>query len=276
MSYIFYNSQSSLGFWEPHSSSVDFCEPNYLHSIYIAETHNVWSSVYISLLPILGMIFCNPLNEWRTIVMYLTLFCVGIGSCFLHGTLHWLSQSADEIPMLWLNLSFIFALYNLGNSRPRKSVSYTGILLFGIGILQTIGYFTMRHIYDFFLFSFISSLLIVILWTIYIVFRDIHSTDYPIRLYLFKNAMYSFVFFGASLWIYEMNHCEHLLPYYISMNGITFHILWHLGSGTGAYLLILLMIAVRIQTIGYQAEIEWILYGIFPIIKKTNPKVLLT
>jgi hypothetical protein len=36
-----------------------------------------------------------------------------------------------------------------------------------------------------------------------------------------------------------MNYCSALLPYFLSspMGGMTFHVLWHVGSVFGAYLL---------------------------------------
>ena len=207
--------------------------------------------------------------------MFLTLITVGIGSCALHGTLHWVGQSMDEIPMLWMNMAILFSLYNVNTIRPRAAVSFSGILLFAMGIMQTIGYYTMRHIYDFFLFSYISSVCVVIAWTCYLVFYDRSSPDYPVRVWLFSRATISFIFIGFSLWVYEMNHCEILLPYYMAASGMTFHVLWHIGSGLGGYLLILLMIAIRIQSLGNVAEVDWALGGILPVVKKGSPKVLL-
>ena len=273
MSYIMSALGTKNGYWEPHTSSVDFCEPNYLHSYYVAEVHNVWSSMYICLIAILGLIYCNPTNEWRTTCMFATLLAIGAGSVALHGTLHWFWQSSDEIPMLWLNLSSIYALFNLHTTIPRKSRSYSAILISLIGILQTIAYFTMRHVYDFFLFSFISSLTLVLGWTSYLVLHDRRSSDFEVRWWLFSRSWFSFIVIGASLWIFEMHNCSVLLPYYLSASGATFHILWHIGAGTGAYLQILLIIAMRIQALGHHASIEWV-GGVIPVVEYASPKVL--
>ena len=261
---------TNSGFWEPHSSSVDFCEPNYMHSPYIAEFHNVWSSVFISVLAALGMYFSNPLQDTRTMIMFSTLFVVGLGSVVLHSTLRDFGQSADEVPMLWVNISLIFCLSTL---HTKKSVLYTGLLLFGVGVLQTVGYFTMRHVYDFFLFSFISTSCVVVSWTAAIVMSDRNSPDWELRWFLYSRSILSFVFIGFSLWVFEMNHCASLLPYYLQAQGATFHILWHLGSGLGAYLQILLMIAIRMQSLGSVAEVKWV-GGILPTISNGGQKVL--
>lgn len=89
------------GYWLPHTSSVDFCEPDYLLTPYIAEPHNVWSSFYFVMLGVIGLCLGNPLHEWRVVLQYLALSVVGLGSMALHGTLNAVWQSADEVPMLW-------------------------------------------------------------------------------------------------------------------------------------------------------------------------------
>ena len=93
--------EAADGYWLPHTSSVDFCEPNYYLTRYIAEPHNVWSSFYFVLLGVIGIWVGNPLREWRVVVQYLALSIVGLGSMSLHATLNAVWQSADEVPMLW-------------------------------------------------------------------------------------------------------------------------------------------------------------------------------
>jgi len=68
------------GYWLPHSSSIDFCETNYLHSTYIAECHNVWSSIAgLTVIGIIGLLHGNPLNEKRVLVLYVILAIIGLG-----------------------------------------------------------------------------------------------------------------------------------------------------------------------------------------------------
>ena len=39
--YVCNRTGTMVGYWEPHSSSVEFCEPNYILTPYVAEPHNV-------------------------------------------------------------------------------------------------------------------------------------------------------------------------------------------------------------------------------------------
>lgn len=243
------------GFWEPHTSSVDFCEPDYLVSHYIAETHNVWSSLIISLLGIIGIIFCNPSGELRVYAMFSLLTIVGFGSAALHGTLHWLFQSADEVPMLWGNIAFLFNLYNM-DSKQGESTAVSALFITAVGAVQTYIYFEMRHLYWIFLLQYISFVAIVVLWTAYKVFTS-EKNEYPIRYFLLTRAVFSFVVIATMLWVYEMNNCDTLLPYFTAFFGLSFHILWHIGAGLGTYLHILLLVVFRYQSQGYNCQLDW-------------------
>ena len=107
------------GFWGSKTSSVNFCEADYLHSAYIAEFHNAWTSLIFIWLPLVGLYYANPTKEWRFVWAYIQLIITGIGSVILHTTLTSAGQQADEIPMLWMcsailyNVSAVKRLYML-------------------------------------------------------------------------------------------------------------------------------------------------------------------
>lgn len=111
------------GYWEPHTSSIDFCERNYGITKYVAEPQNVLSSLYgISLIGLIGLWYGIPntgasstrsastIEVLRYKLMYVILILIGIGSAALHGTLHWIFQSADELPMIYLTISAVYIL----------------------------------------------------------------------------------------------------------------------------------------------------------------------
>lgn len=263
---------ATTGLWEPHSSSVDFCEPNYLVSPYIAEVHNVWSSLYMVLLAVVGMRYGNVTNEWRHVAMFMVLFVVGWGSAGLHGTLHWLFQSADEVPMLWGNIAYFFCLYNL-HTPVGKSTSKMALTLLIVGSLQTYVYYVYQKMYWVFIVCYVTGVSIVVAWSAYLVVscrKD--SEDYAIRWWLFSRAIFSFVVIAGGLWIYEMHNCDTLQPHFSSWYGLSFHILWHVGAGLGNYLVITLLVAVRCQALGGVVELEWLCGGLVPVLRRTARK----
>ena len=96
------------GFW-PHTGNINFCEPDYEVSHYIAEFWNSVSSIPMILTGVFGM--C--LARWQHLgpeqmACYFGVGLVGCGSFAFHATLMRTGQIADEVPMLW---SILFLLY---------------------------------------------------------------------------------------------------------------------------------------------------------------------
>lgn len=76
-----------FGHWLPHTSSIDFCEPDYLLNHYVAEPFNVVSSIFIAMLGLCGLLYSNPTQEAMFSVQFLVVIAVGLGSVLLHTTL---------------------------------------------------------------------------------------------------------------------------------------------------------------------------------------------
>ena len=173
-------------FWEPHSSSIDFCESNYLLSDYIVEIHNTWSSILgLSSFGVLGLVCNNHTHEMRHVAAYSILVLIGIGSAGLHGTLHWFLQSSDELPMMYLLLSLIFLCAECDSSLQQCDSSQQEILphiitkwnyprlpkmLTLIAVMNTIIYFWFQKFYSVFLLTFMSETIIVIVSVYYVIY----------------------------------------------------------------------------------------------------------
>ena len=143
------------GYWEPHSSSIDFCETNYLHTNLIVEVHNVWSSILgLSLFGIIGIIYGNPTNETRTFIYYFILFIIGIGSACLHGTLHWYYQSSDELPMIWLVICALYAVIEVDSPAGQPKYPNLSLYLIGMSCLNTAIYYRFQHLFIVFFINF--------------------------------------------------------------------------------------------------------------------------
>lgn len=114
------------------SSSINFCEMDFLDHPWVAEPANTASSVasYIPL-ALLGL-FGPPSHEWRLqtshhcrfAISYITLLAIGIGSALLHALLTDVAQGGDELPMLWFTASMSFMcldiIWNGLSSKTRK------------------------------------------------------------------------------------------------------------------------------------------------------------
>ncbi|MGK3743751.1 MAG: hypothetical protein ACI90V_010610 [Bacillariaceae sp.] len=186
------------GYWEPHTSSIDFCETNYLHSSYVVEPHNVFSSLWgLCLLGLIGMYYGNPTGEIRFKIAYGILILIGIGSAALHGTLHWIFQSADELPMIYLVISALYCLLELGDddddddvtapmipspsqqkdsnkNNNKKVLKYPWLphIFVVLGIVNTLIYFRFQQIYVVFLLTFIVMIMAALILHVQIAWRQ--------------------------------------------------------------------------------------------------------
>lgn len=210
--------------------------------------------------------------------MFIGLGIIGLGSVGLHGSLHWIYQSSDEVPMLWLSLVMLYSFWNI-NSKDEVAGSSMAFTVFGI--VQTYVYYRYQHIYAAFLVSFITCLAGIVFWGLYLVLesrwaslkdpRNVHyAQNYEIRLKIWGLSYIYYVLVGSSLWIFELNNCAALLPYFQSAYGLSFHVLWHLGAGMGTYMAIMNLIICRLQFLEKEFSVVWIL-GLLPVLYLEPP-----
>jgi len=89
----------------PGSSPVDWCEPNYVHSSYIAEFFNTISNFPVILLPLVGIrlnkLYFSHVTS-NAIWIYCAFLIVGVFSAYYHATLSLAGQLLDELGILWV------------------------------------------------------------------------------------------------------------------------------------------------------------------------------
>jgi len=122
------NLLSLPGYWDwTSTASIDFCEPNYIHTPYIAELFNTLSSLFIVYIGIAGLLrtfsspHCSPCKyeRWAYYAIYANAFAIGLGSCTLHATLSMFGQASDEVPMVLANV-FVVAFLIEHKSPPNQ------------------------------------------------------------------------------------------------------------------------------------------------------------
>ncbi|MEQ2279895.1 Alkaline ceramidase 3 [Ameca splendens] len=116
------------GYWGRPTSTLDWCEENYVVSSYIAEFWNTVSNLIMILPPIYGAVqtFRDGL-EFRYICSFLGLSAVGVGSWCFHMTLLYEMQLLDELPMIYSTCVFVYCLYEC--FKQENSISLFPIVL---------------------------------------------------------------------------------------------------------------------------------------------------
>jgi len=266
-------------YWGDVTSSVDFCEPNYVLSDLIAEPANSISSLVFVAQGLVGIFIANPSrgdgphHVWANrmfFVMYLTLTMVGVGSTLLHATLTAWGQAADEVPMLLLSIAILSTLLELESTtslrRPYLPVAVAAV---SAGVVTI--YFWFQEIYAAFLAVYASSVVLIVLWTGQLALkkRDSEKGEQHRReviLPLWAAAMGSYVGCGAVAWVTDFVLCTPILSRFGNFGSMILHPLWHLGAGWGTWLAIQVLAAARAEAIGASGiELRWYA-GILPFV----------
>mmetsp|Transcript_16960 Transcript_16960/g.21457 ORF Transcript_16960/g.21457 Transcript_16960/m.21457 type:complete len:272 (+) Transcript_16960:57-872(+) len=256
-----------MKYWEPHSSSIDFCEANYFVSDYVVEVHNTWSSlVGLSLFGLIGLILGNPTNERRHTIAYSILVLIGVGSAGLHSTLHWLFQSSDELPMVYLVAILLFMAVEFRSPVGKPTYPQLPLLLVTLMVLNTVIYYSFQDLYIVFYLTFAAGTTAIIAIVHRIINnKEIERGDETKK--VGKLGIFSFVCVGLVAWHVEMLLCDWILGFYNRfLFGATVHCLWHFAAGLGAYCCIVFFECCRTEELGLSFRVDYILGGVVPVV----------
>jgi dihydroceramidase len=243
------------GFWCPHTSTLDWCEENYVVTRYIAEFYNATSSLIFPLLAVYAGYHNYKAVKLpkRFITSFFILGLVGIGSALFHGTLKYSMQLADELPMIYGASQQLFCVV---------PYYFAGILLSLICILFTWYYIFINRNPSFHhaLFTILELSFAVI---IYYKISKLNNKREALK--LLGNGI-SITLFAAILWSIDNNYCHYLKQFRQVMNRVysgpflEFHAWWHILSSFGVLWLLSCCFVVYYEQQGNQIEIKYLFY----------------
>uniref|UniRef100_A0A665WFB7 Alkaline ceramidase n=1 Tax=Echeneis naucrates TaxID=173247 RepID=A0A665WFB7_ECHNA len=228
------------GYWGRPTSTLDWCEENYVVSFYIAEFWNTVSNLIMILPPLCGAIqtFRDGL-EFRYICSFLGLAAVGIGSWCFHMTLLYEMQLLDELPMIYSTCVFV---YCLKHNIPHVYLQWKEPVFHQVMYGALVGCLVMRSIF-------------IVTWV------------YPWLRALCYTSLGIFML-GFLLWNIDNIFCDSLrasrqtLPPAVGVL-TQFHAWWHIFTGLGSYLHILLSLQIRSTYLKYRPKVKF-LCGVWP------------
>jgi len=221
-----------LGFWQRFGApaSVDWCEPNYVHSLYVAEWYNTLSSIPIALLGLLalgwglrGAIRKDPRFAFGGLIVAV----VGLGSVAFHGTLLRLSQALDELPMIYSGLTFLYVVrWRRDGAASARRWWQVGLLAYAAAF--TVAYFVLPQYFIFFIITYAVAVTAIVVQSARISWGA--EAD-PLRQRLLTLAAGAYVGGVALLWVPEhiLLPCDHWIQ------GFQLHAWFHLTSAVGSY-----------------------------------------
>ncbi|XP_064297573.1 alkaline ceramidase 3 [Phalacrocorax carbo] len=259
------------GYWGPPTSTLEWCEENYAVSYYIAEFWNTVSNLIFILPPIYGAIqTCKDGLEKRYLAAYLCLTAVGLGSWCFHMTLKYEMQLLDELPMIYSCCVFVYCLYEC--FKYKNTVNYPLLfLLITYSFVVSIIYLNLKEpVFHQIMYGTLVS--IIVLRSVYIVLWV-----YPWLRGLGYTSLTVFLM-GFFLWNVDNIFCDKLRALRERMPPVVgavtqFHAWWHILTGLGSYLHILLSLYTRTLFLKHRPKVKFV-FGIWPVLLVEPPKKL--
>ncbi|MEL7368635.1 MAG: ceramidase domain-containing protein [Myxococcota bacterium] len=210
-------------------ATVDWCEPNYVHSVYVAEWYNSLSSLPIALMGAVALAW-SLRAPWRRTGRFAfaatVLLIVGLGSTAFHATLLRVGQALDELPMVYAGLSFLYVLLARSHEPgDRRLVGLRiGLALFGLAF--TAAYLFVTTWFWFFVAAYAGLVALLVLRTGWLSGRA-----GPMHRRWFAWSAGAYVGGVCFLWVPEhvLLPCDH--PVQSAMP----HAWFHLTSAVGSY-----------------------------------------
>ncbi|KAL0368595.1 UNVERIFIED_CONTAM: Alkaline ceramidase [Sesamum calycinum] len=247
-------------FWGPVTSTHEWCEPNYVHSSYIAEFFNTVSNVPCIILALIGLV--NSLRqrfEKRFSVLHVSNMVLAIGSMLYHATLQRLQQQGDETPMVWEMLLYIYILY----SPDWHYRSTMPTFLFLYGAVFAIAHSQIRFDIGFKVHYALLCLLCIPRMYKYYIHTEDKSAKRLAKFYLVT------LLAGSFFWLVDRLFCKDISSlWYFNPQG---HALWHVLMGFNSYFANTCLMYWRAEQRGWNPKVKQFL-GIFPYVKIQKPK----
>ncbi len=229
----------SQGVWTGAPADVNWCEPDFVWTPWVAEPLNTLSSLPMVALGLYGAwrVWRSDLvQERRFLINYVGLGVVGVGSAAFHGTLLRWAQALDELPMVWLGLVGVWTVWQ--RAQPRGTGKALAVVALVFAALFTTAYLQAPAFFTVFIATYALCaaymVLAAIRWT-YV------NPSPPVLRRVFAWSALTYLGTLAFCWIPE----HVLLPCDSLVQAIPLHALWHLGAGFGTYLWILWSILDR-------------------------------
>lgn len=239
-------------FWGLPTSTVDWCESNYVHTRYVAEIFNTLSSLPMLLVGLRGLWLSYHYGfEPRVYLCWAGIGCVGIGSMLFHGTLQFYGQAMDELPMIYASLAFTYAAVEASNVAPRRPWLPYLEAVYALGF--TVAYFMSPFFFPVFVVAYGFAVLLVIYqsYRVYVLYREERSDAARWQRVLFWVAATFYPGGFLLLWVPENLLC----PIYPSLVGpLNLHAIFHIVTTVSPYCYIVFMTYHRCTVLRRPAE----------------------
>lgn len=237
-------------FWGPVTSTIDWCEPNYQATRFIAEPLNTFSNLSFVIFGLLGAIHeIQQCAKRSYVILHSTIACIGIGSMLFHGTLTTLGQQLDELPMVWHLLMAMYCVNRdaVGTDVQAKRIVTSLLLVYAVvfSVLHVMLKTTTAFQVHF------GALLGLCLIRMYTRFRKVDPGENGKQIItLFASS--GLAAFG--FWLLDYHACDWVSQLPINPQG---HSMWHLCMGYSAFCSVVMLKIYESAESGKAMEIKY-------------------
>jgi len=247
----------AIGYWGKRTSALDWCEPNYTWSFYIAEFFNTITSLPAAFVAFYGIYLTIKYGYGKRFLLVNAMVAmVGLGSAAFHGTLLYTGQIFDELPMIYTSLALLYVVLEM-ESNGKPVYKYLAPFLLSYSAIFTAVYLYLPSFFIFFLLGYICAILILV-YRCSVIFRK-PSTLYHQKVFIVSSICFYIGGFLFFFWVPEVAFCDILQPY-------NFHAWWHVTSTLGAFVLVLFATFERELHKGRKPELNYNCFAGIPLI----------
>ncbi|VEU19807.1 DEKNAAC100706 [Brettanomyces naardenensis] len=264
--------EAEFGYWGPVTSTIDWCEENYLFSPYIAEMINSLTNIAFVLLAMHNLYTVVQNNHgWLYIFTCIGFAFVGVGSFLFHMSLLYEYQLMDELPMVYVTALPFGYLMGYDKSPSIRTV-------WKVGTFVTTLLFT--YIYIFVWRNPVFHQIFYAILNFGIIFKSLGAihrlvTDEKVRRLEYKLMILAFGLFGLGFFIWNIDniYCSSITSFRRSVLGLPLGLLteghgwWHIFTGLGIYYFILYNQVLSTWISGKQDDYQLVWYGPFAEVK---------
>lgn len=273
-----YPPEQKHGFWGIPTSTIDWCEENYVVSPYVAEALNTVTNAGFIALATYAIVMCvRHKLEKRFILTACGFLLVGIGSWLFHMTLQYEYQLLDELPMLYATCIPFWSAFS--EFKDKRGSFMVGTYLFiTVGVLTCVYLWFQDPTIHQVVYAFLN--VGIILRSVVLSRKFVTDPKSSRELNTIMILGVTTFLFGYLLWNLDVHFCDFVrstrrdwgMPYGFILEG---HGWWHLLTGLGVYFYLVYMESLRCWLTGKDKfyTLKWT-YSLLPVLHLTDPKGL--
>lgn len=245
----------------PHGVTIDWCEDNYAVQTWVAEFWNTWTSVLCAAVFLVWLCQPSPPAAGAVPWLHLLFSFIFAGSAAFHGTLTWVGQLLDEVPIMAFcafSLAVCFDNLSLQSGFKRSWWGLGPRVLAAACVAETMAltilYTLHTKAYGVFLTGVVVQAALHWPFMLYFIWK---RTQWD-RAALGMLAMHVGVgYSGAGLWLLENTFCSQL-------KALNLHAVWHITSTLALKPWVDLLVYCRLRAAGQEPHYRMRAWGLGP------------